>query len=186
MLKHLRCSLAAAMLAALCLAPANLSSDAPKPAGEVLKVAGAKAKANKKSVMVIFHASWCGWCHRFDKYLADPAFGDPIKKNFEIVHLVVQESPDKKALENPGGAEVQTMFGGKDAGLPFMAVTDASGKLLANSNAKDGKSGNIGCPVTDEEIAHFLKMLERSAPRISAEERARLGKWLKANAPKSG
>jgi len=48
--------------------------------------------------------------------------------------LVVQESEKNKALENPGGEAVLKELGGP-AGLPYSALLDAQGKLIAAKGA---------------------------------------------------
>src|SRR5262245_47704463 len=58
------------------------------------------------------------------------------------------------------GAEVIERLGGKDKGLPWMAILDAQSAKLATSD--DAQGQNIGCPYKDEEIAHFLAMLKAS------------------------
>jgi thiol-disulfide isomerase/thioredoxin len=155
------------------------------PAAAVLAKAQAQAKAEKKKVMVIFHASWCGWCKKLDAFLADPEMGKLMKNNYVIVHLDVLESEGKKNLENEGGLGVMVQLQGENAGLPFSAVTDANGKMLINSNRtqKDPKT-NIGYPAAPEEIAHFIAMLKATAPRLSDAERAKIETWLKEHAPK--
>jgi len=75
-------------------------------ADAVLKEARAKAAKENKKIMVIFHASWCGWCHKMDTSLNDPSVKDFFQKNYVITHLVISESKDKKSLENPGAEEL--------------------------------------------------------------------------------
>jgi len=155
------------------------------PAAAVLAKAQTQAKAEKKKVMVIFHASWCGWCKKLDVFLADPEMNKLMKDNYVIVHLDVLESDAQKKLENEGGLEVMKQLQGENAGLPFTGVTDANGKMLINSNRtqKDPKT-NIGYPAAPEEIAHFIQMLKTTAPRLSDADRGKIEAWLKAHAPK--
>ena len=68
-------------------------------ADAILKEACTKAAKENKNVMVIFHASWCGWCHKMDTSLNDPSVKDFFYKNYVITHLVMSESKDKKNLE---------------------------------------------------------------------------------------
>jgi thiol-disulfide isomerase/thioredoxin len=146
---------------------------------ELMKAAQAEAKAEKKNVLVVFHASWCGWCHKLDKFLEDPEMGKLMKASFVIVHMDVLEQGDKKALENEGGVALMESLGGKNAGLPFTAVVDAKGKLLMNSIRK--KTGNVGYPATDEEMDHWNQMMKATAPRISAYERGKMIAWMKSH-----
>ena len=53
---------------------------------------------------------------------------------------------------------------GKPRGIPWTAVLDADGKVLATS---DGPDGNIGFPSSAEEIDHFMAMLRTSATRLT-------------------
>lgn len=165
-------------------AAASLFAGTPTTS-ELLTKASASAKKGGKNVLVIFHASWCGWCHRFDKFLDTTAEGKLVKGGLEIVHITVLENAAHKADENPGGAELMEKLGGKDAGLPFMAILDAkSGKLIINSNQSDKPTSNMGYPASLAEIDHFQRMLHKGAPKISIEERGKIVSWLKANAPK--
>ena len=54
-------------------------------------------------------------------------------------------------------------------GYPWSVILDAKGKALVNS---DGPGGNIGCPVTEEEAAHFFSMLEKTRQRLTDDELA--------------
>lgn len=153
---------------------------------ELLAKASAAAKKDGRNVLVIFHASWCGWCKRFDKFLDTTEEGKLVKGGLEVVHITVLENPAHKADENAGGLELMVKLGGKDAGLPFMAILDAkNGKMLANSLQKAGDvRSNTGYPAAPEEIAHFVSMLQKGAPKMGDGSVRKVEAWLKANAPK--
>ena len=51
------------------------------------------------------------------------------------------------------------------------------GELIVNSR-RDGQ-GNIGHPFQAEEVAWFMKMLQKSAPKMTAEEARGIEAWLK-------
>src|SRR4051794_35444307 len=89
-------------IALFTLAGTALAGDMPT-ADSLLSKAQAQAQTEHKNVLVIFHASWCGWCKRLDTFLADKTMGDLITDNFVVLHLDVLESPEKKSLENAGG-----------------------------------------------------------------------------------
>lgn len=130
-------------------------------ADAVLKKAREQAAKENKKVMVIFHASWCGWCHKMDTSLNDLSVKSFFDKNFVITHLTIDESPDKKNLENPGAKVLNEKWGGKDQGIPFWVIMDKDGKILADSQKEPGK--NVGCPATAEEVAHFIKVLKKTS-----------------------
>ena len=166
---------------------AGMSLAAPS-SKTLLEKASSTAKHSGKNVLVIFHASWCGWCHRFDKFLDTTDEGKIVKNGLEIVHVTVMESdPKQKVNENAGGLELMEQLGGKDAGLPFFAIIDAkTGKPIANSLQKDGDpKSNTGYPGEPNEITHFIHMLEVGAKRVSSDDRMKVKAWLTANAPHS-
>src|SRR5215207_3537595 len=86
-------------------------------ADEILTSAYKQAAGENKKLMVVFHASWCGWCRKMDTSLVDPSVKPYFDKNFVITHLTVYESENKKGLENPGALEFLTTHGGNDQGL---------------------------------------------------------------------
>jgi hypothetical protein len=52
-------------------------------------------------------------------------------------------------------------------------MSNAEGKMIMNSirPAVEGdKGGNVGCPYEPNEIEHFMKMLAKSAPRLTSAE----------------
>lgn len=136
-------------------------------AGEVLKPVYAKAAKENKKVLLIFHASWCGWCRKMDASLADTAIKSSIVKSYEIAHLTVYESKDKTALENPGAMEMLTKYGGADKGLPYWFVLDANGNKLADSQRKPGN--NTGCPASEEEVEYFAEVLKKTSTLTTGE-----------------
>lgn len=155
---------------------------APPTAKAILGAASAKAAKSGKNVLVVFHASWCGWCHKFDDFLATPT-GKKVSNGLEIVHVTIMENGDKKALENAGGSELFASLGGAaNSGIPFMAIVDPKGKMLINSNYGD-KHENMGYPGEPAEIAHFAEMLTKAAPKISVADRAEIIKWLTDHKP---
>jgi thioredoxin-related protein len=149
----------------------------PQPAKMVIGEAMQKAKAQQKNVMVVFGASWCGFCKQLDAMLESKAVGKLFQDNFVITHLTIQESKDKVALENPGAQVMADAAGAKDAGIPIFIFFDAMGTRLATSMAMpDGK--NIGHPVTPEEIVAFDGLLKKTAPRMTTAERKQISDYL--------
>lgn len=103
--------------------------------------------------------------------------------HYVLVTLIVEESPDKKALENPGAAELKSEMGGEKSGLPFYFFLDQEGKKLADSMAMPGGK-NIGHPANAEEIKAFDGLLERTAPRMTKEQRAKIADYLTKTMPR--
>lgn len=101
-------------------------------------------------------------------------------RHFVRVYVTVLEQGDKKATENPGGAKLMAALGGERAGLPFTAMLDADGKMIVNSIRPGEKGGNIGHPMEPEEIAHFMLMVRKAAPKADKADLDKLETFLKA------
>jgi thiol:disulfide interchange protein len=149
------------------------------PASAIVSAALKTATADRKVVLIEFGASWCTWCRRFEAFVHAPEVSSIVAANYIVVNLVVQERDDKKPLENPGGQDLMDMWGGAKSGLPFYVFLDASGKKIANSNAMpDG--GNIGFPGTAKEVGAFLGLVDKTAPRLSKGDRAKIASYFEA------
>jgi len=141
------------------------------------------ARAENKTVFIHFGASWCKWCKELDAALESPELRGLIAQHFVMAHLTVQESDDKKSLENPGAEKLMNETGGGKTGVPYYLFLDKDGMKIASSMAMpDG--GNIGYPATPEEVNAFSDLLPRAAPRMTSADRARIVDYLTAHAPK--
>jgi thiol-disulfide isomerase/thioredoxin len=142
---------------------------AQQPAADILKEATQQATKEKKNVILIFHASWCGWCHKMDTALNDPSCKKFFDDNYVITHITVQESAKHKDLENPGGDALMKQFNGEKQGLPYWVILDKKGTLLYDSQvrkegaAPNSPGSNIGCPAQDDEIAYFISLLKKTS-----------------------
>ena len=139
---------------------------APASTDEIMKEAFTVAKKQNKKVLIMFHASWCGWCHKMDTSLNDASVKKFFDDNFVIRHLVVFESKGKESLENPGALEMITKYDGKDEGIPFWLIFDQDEKFLADSRMKATVNGveklqNTGCPASKEEVEYFIGVLKK-------------------------
>ena len=147
----------------------------PPSAEKVLKRAYQQVAKEKKNVLVMFHASWCIWCHRMDSSLNDATCKKFFDDNYIIEHLVVDESRDKKMLENPGADELRKKYHGDGLGIPFWLIFDKDGKLLADSKMRpegasmDAEGNNSGCPANEIEVDYFLKVLQKTS-RLKAKQ----------------
>jgi len=145
----------------------SLAQNAPLTSEEIMKEAFTSAKKQNKKVLVMFHASWCGWCHKMDTSLNDASVKKFFDDNFVIRHLVVFESKGKENLENPGALEMLIKYEAKDQGIPFWLIFDKDEKFLFDSrmpalvNGKE-KLQNTGCPASKEEVDYFIEVLKKT------------------------
>ncbi len=157
------------IISLIALSSFDIHAQAPRPQAvdDVLNQAFKLAGQEKKNVLILFHASWCVWCHRMDTSMNDKNCRDFFEKNYVIRHLVIEESAGNKNLENPGGQELLEKYHGKNVGIPFWLVFNSKGVLLADSKMRkpgEGPEGgiNIGCPASESEVNYFLEVLKKT------------------------
>lgn len=174
-----------AMFCLLVFSALTLAQDTkPQEAEKILNESLKEAIASNKTVMVIFHASWCGWCKRLEKAFESAELKKILEDNFVYARLDVLERGEKiAALENPGGKEIMKNLGGEKSGLPFLAFLNSEGKLASNSNVMP-ENQNIGYPGAPEEITAFVKMLKENSKHLTDADVAVLVDYFTKNAPK--
>ncbi|HRI25667.1 MAG TPA: thioredoxin family protein [Ferruginibacter sp.] len=158
----------------------------PASADEILSKAIAEAARQDKKVMLIFHASWCGWCHKMDTSLNDIAVKKFFDDRFVITHVTVLESKGKEYLENPGGKALMEKYNGKNNGIPYWVIFDSKGTMLADSRAMvrepDGteRAYNVGCPASRNEVNYFISVLIKTT-NLSADQLDIISKRFREN-----
>ncbi|WP_294299088.1 thioredoxin family protein [uncultured Chryseobacterium sp.] len=150
---------------------------AQEKADVIFKKALTEAKAQNKNVLLMFHASWCKWCHVMENNMKLPETKPVFDKKFVTAYVDVQEMGEKKKLENPGGEELMDKYKGKDAGLPFWLILNPKGEVLADSF--NDKKENLGCPSTAEEVDAFLTKLKKASKMTDNELRSVKKAFLK-------
>jgi hypothetical protein len=171
-------------LAAAALLP-SISLLAEPTANDILSNARTTAAAQHKNILLIFSASWCGPCHLFEHFLADPAIAPIMNKAFVIQTLDVGEQPtDIKHHDTPGAVTLRADLGGATAGYPYLIMLDDAGHPIINSLRPDPTTpagNNIGYPAIPVEIDWFMRMLQKSAPTFTPQDTATIRAWLTAH-----
>jgi thiol-disulfide isomerase/thioredoxin len=169
----------------LLLSLSSYSQKTPLSADDILKEAYGQAAKQNKNVFVIFHASWCVWCHRMDSSMNDKACRKFFEDNYVIRHLTVDESKDKQNLQNPGADDLRKKYYGDGQGIPFWLIFDKDGNLLADSKMRaDGANpetgDNTGCPASEKEVTYFLRVLEQTS-KINQQQQEVIRKRFRQN-----
>jgi thiol:disulfide interchange protein len=134
----------------------------PLNAEQVLSEAMQQAEQEDQRVFLHFGAPWCGWCHRFEAWLAREEVAETLAQDFALVKI----DTDRMT----GGKDLLTRYAGeKPTGIPFSVVLEPDGTVV--TTVVNDKGENIGCPWTDEEIAAFGAVLARACRNIDAETR---------------
>ncbi|MGE4618251.1 MAG: hypothetical protein AAEJ04_00420 [Planctomycetota bacterium] len=80
------------------------------------------------------------------------------------------------------GKEVAARIRGEQrGGIPWIVILDGDAKKLITG---DGPEGNIGCPVSEGERAHFIKMIQATRKKLTDSQVAQITTHLQAFADK--
>ncbi len=136
----------------------------------VFDAALARAKSEGKHVFLHFGAPWCHWCHELENWIAQKDVTALLARDYVDVKIDVDRMTNAKDIlaRFPEAA---------NEGIPWFAMLDASGATLANSMLD---KHNIGFPSADNEIAHFLSMLEKSRQNLKPDDLTAIQKSLVA------
>ncbi|MEP6464716.1 MAG: thioredoxin family protein [Parafilimonas sp.] len=158
----------------------------PVSAEKIIKEACKEAGLQNKKALIIFHASWCVWCHKLDSSINDVTCKKFFDDNYVIKHITVFETNDKKDLNNPGASEFLTAHHAADQGIPAWFIFDSKGTLLADSQLRPAgaafnlEGSNIGCPANETEINYFVSILEKTS-HITNEQKQAIRKRFAEN-----
>jgi thiol:disulfide interchange protein len=132
----------------------SYGSDSTKlynPAANVSKdvaAALAKAKKEKKNVLIQVGGNWCVWCYRFNSFiLTDSILKKLVNDNYVFYHL--NYSPENKNLDYLKRLGYPQRFG-----FPVLVVLDADGKQLHTQDSALLEKGN---GYDEEKVKSFLR-----------------------------
>jgi thioredoxin-related protein len=131
----------------------------PRDARDVLKKGLAAAREQNKRVFLHFGAPWCAWCGRLDTFLARESITELMAVDYIDLKIDIDRMIHGKDLEKE--------FRKDDGGIPWYAILDADGNVLATA---DGPQGNIGFPVTQQEISHFITTIDGTRRNLNPEQ----------------
>jgi hypothetical protein len=154
--------------AAVQLAKAFVKQHAPpvRDARALLTQAQSEAKKTGRRVWIVFGGPRCRPCLRLARWMEDQHA--LLVKDYVILKLL--QGLDQGAWEVRKEWE-RSEYGG----IPWMAITEPDGTLLVTS---DGPLGNTGFPTELEDVHHLSDMLQRTAQRLTADERERIVRSL--------
>lgn len=156
---------------------AQTDSMAPLPAPALMMGAMKTAQAEHKVIWVLFSASWCDPCKKLENLILTSDVKSILAAHYVSLKLIVSESADRRALENPNANILMTKFDSRSIVPPFSAFMDGGGRMIANSRGMPN-GGEIGYPSTPERIQAFMALLQKTAPRMTADERAKVSEYL--------
>lgn len=143
----------------------------PLAAEDVLAAGLQEAKRVEKRVFLHLGAPWCGWCRRLEAWMETEEVAGILSSEFVDVKIDIDRTV--------GGKELQKRFRGDDqAGIPWFAILDSSGAVLARGDLPEG--GPIGFPYEPPEIQAFGAMLAKGAARLAPEKISALERSLTA------
>ncbi len=96
----------------------------------------AKASKENRRVLIQWGANWCGWCHLLHEVSKkDRTISKELMYEYDVVLIDIGQFDKHMDLAEKSGAKL------KDAGVPFLTILDAQGKVLGNH-----ETGNLEWP----------------------------------------
>ncbi len=141
---------------------------------KLLAEALAEAQRSNRRVLVQETAVWCGPCHRLEHFL------EQRRSLWEGDYIWLRL--DQRWSHVPG--IVKAWKPQELHGIPWLAILDAQGQLLATSTDTNG--ANFSIPTTAEERDQLVDMIRRTAQRLSAADLATLRRDLQSLLPSAG
>jgi thioredoxin-related protein len=112
-----------------------------------MEVVLAKAKKEKKHVLIQIGGNWCVWCYRFNSFvLTDSTLRSLVEQNYIVYHL--NYSPENKNLEYLKKLGYPQRFG-----FPVLVILDAEGNRL---HTQDGTLLEKGNGYDKEKVRSFF------------------------------
>ncbi len=146
----------------------------PLSAKTVFNKALASAESQGKMVFMHLGAPWCGWCHKLEAFLDQKEIAAIMNRDFVDLKIDIDRMT--------GGKDIQAKYQPTSSGgIPWFAILDSKGEVLATS---DGENGNVGFPVKKYEIAHFIDVLTKTRKNISADDTGKIEAALIESAKK--
>jgi hypothetical protein len=127
-----------------------------------------RARRENKRVFIQQTATWCGPCWSMSRYL------DKHRAIWEKDFIWIKM--DERWLN--ADDVMKPIRKGAQGGIPWMAILNADGKVLATSNTSEGENIGFPYPSEPEGIQHFLTMLKSTAQRLTEGDLALLKQAL--------
>ena len=128
--------------------PAPSVYDEAADAKADVAAAVAKAKTEKKRVLVTLGANWCGWCRALDRlFTKNKAVSAALSAGYVPVKVDVGRMTKNLDLAATWGADPKT-------GVPLLVVLDGNGKAVKVQETGSLESGKHHDP---EKVLAFLK-----------------------------
>ncbi len=129
-----------------------------REAPATLRLGREEARTTGRRVWIIFGGPRCAPCFRLGRWIDEQHA--TLEKDFVIVKVMWGRDEHVAAVIN------ELPIADRD-GIPWHAITEPDGTILATSH---GPLGNIGCPSDIESLRHLRGMFERTARKLTIAE----------------
>jgi hypothetical protein len=146
------------------------NAPARRDAKAFLAAARQEARDTGRRLCIVESGPRCGPCFVLARWLDDQH--ELLAKDYVILKVLENDEHAREVIDklNPP----------RGAGIPWYAITEPDGTILATS---DGPLGNSGYPDSVEGKRHLKTMLDRTARRLTAAERDRLVQSVSEHGP---